>query len=216
MQILNWHFFVIKFLVFRSKRSEMEWMVKRSGPTNIMTDASDDLFIRLRGLPFGCSKEEIAQFFTGKYVNYFEFSYFGRITLRYINDFNSRVLMNYKEVKFNLLIFKLSRLFSVFLFPVCCWSLNMLNVNWWVAVVQGWKLFRTGLLYQRISKGGALGRPTYSLLTRRLLKGLLRNTRKRSGTGGKSKISNTLHIFFIITLTFSLPSNAALFFFLFF
>ncbi|XP_032791605.1 heterogeneous nuclear ribonucleoprotein H2 isoform X1 [Daphnia magna] len=52
--------------VFRSKRSEMEWMVKRSGPPNAAAPSSDDdCFVRLRGLPFGCSKEEIAQFFTG-------------------------------------------------------------------------------------------------------------------------------------------------------
>lgn len=52
-------------LVFRSKRSEMEWMVKRSGPSSLTTSTDDDAFTRLRGLPFGCSKEEIAQFFTG-------------------------------------------------------------------------------------------------------------------------------------------------------
>jgi len=51
--------------VFRSKRSEMEWMVKRSGPSSLTTSTDDDAFTRLRGLPFGCSKEEIAQFFTG-------------------------------------------------------------------------------------------------------------------------------------------------------
>lgn len=48
-------------------------MVKRSGPPNAAAPSSDDdCFVRLRGLPFGCSKEEIAQFFTGivfsKYV----------------------------------------------------------------------------------------------------------------------------------------------------
>lgn len=62
--VLN--FFFIS-TVFRSKRSEMEWMVKRSGPPNAAAPSSDDdCFVRLRGLPFGCSKEEIAQFFTGK------------------------------------------------------------------------------------------------------------------------------------------------------
>lgn len=48
------------FTVFRSKRSEMEWVVKRSGP-----NANNDAIVRLRGLPFGCSKEEIAHFFSG-------------------------------------------------------------------------------------------------------------------------------------------------------
>ncbi|XP_076458901.1 heterogeneous nuclear ribonucleoprotein F-like [Babylonia areolata] len=49
--------------VFRSKKSEMDWVVKRSGgseQTNV-----GDACVKLRGLPFGCSKEEIAQFFTG-------------------------------------------------------------------------------------------------------------------------------------------------------
>lgn len=41
----------------------MEWVIKRSG-SNLET-ALDDGCVRLRGLPFGCSKEEIAQFFTG-------------------------------------------------------------------------------------------------------------------------------------------------------
>lgn len=40
----------------------MDWVIKRSGPTY---GANDDGCVRLRGLPFGCSKEEIAQFFTG-------------------------------------------------------------------------------------------------------------------------------------------------------
>lgn len=40
----------------------MEWVIKRCGPTY---GANEDGCVRLRGLPFGCSKEEIAQFFTG-------------------------------------------------------------------------------------------------------------------------------------------------------
>ncbi|GLV43924.1 glorund [Carabus blaptoides fortunei] len=48
--------------VFKVNRAEMEWVVKRSGPQDSF---SEDGCIRLRGLPFGCSKEEIAQFFTG-------------------------------------------------------------------------------------------------------------------------------------------------------
>ncbi|KAK7113545.1 heterogeneous nuclear ribonucleoprotein H2-like [Littorina saxatilis] len=48
--------------VFRSKKSEMEWVVKRMGADHSnMSEAC----VKLRGLPFGCSKEEIAQFFTG-------------------------------------------------------------------------------------------------------------------------------------------------------
>lgn len=49
--------------VFRAKRSEMEWVVKRSGQN--MEHIMDDGCVRLRGLPFGCSKEEIANFFAG-------------------------------------------------------------------------------------------------------------------------------------------------------
>jgi len=50
-------------IVFRSKKSEMDWVVKRSGPNQVVPN--NDAVIRLRGLPFGCSKEEVAHFFTG-------------------------------------------------------------------------------------------------------------------------------------------------------
>nr|XP_022316905.1 heterogeneous nuclear ribonucleoprotein F-like isoform X1 [Crassostrea virginica] len=49
--------------VFRSKKSEMDWVIKRAGPGQMA--GSCEAVVRLRGLPFGCSKEEIAQFFTG-------------------------------------------------------------------------------------------------------------------------------------------------------
>lgn len=42
-------------------------MVKRSGLN--LENAMDDGCVRLRGLPFGCSKEEIAQFFSGKSIH---------------------------------------------------------------------------------------------------------------------------------------------------
>ncbi|XP_018328130.1 heterogeneous nuclear ribonucleoprotein H-like isoform X2 [Agrilus planipennis] len=48
--------------VFKVNRAEMEWVIKRCGP---MYGSNEDGCVRLRGLPFGCSKEEIAQFFTG-------------------------------------------------------------------------------------------------------------------------------------------------------
>lgn len=41
----------------------MDWMVKRSGTSY---NGNEDGCVRLRGLPFECSKEEIAQFFTGE------------------------------------------------------------------------------------------------------------------------------------------------------
>lgn len=48
--------------MFRSKKGEMDWVIKRAGlDSNNLSDA----VVKLRGLPFGCSKEEIAQFFTG-------------------------------------------------------------------------------------------------------------------------------------------------------
>ncbi len=49
--------------LFRSTRSEMEWILKRQygGP-----DYPQEGCVRLRGLPFGCTKEEIANFFTGR------------------------------------------------------------------------------------------------------------------------------------------------------
>ena len=55
-------FFFGSFSVFRSKKGEMDWVIKRAGmDSNNLSDA----VVKLRGLPFGCSKEEIAQFFTG-------------------------------------------------------------------------------------------------------------------------------------------------------
>uniref|UniRef100_A0A8C5VV14 RRM domain-containing protein n=1 Tax=Microcebus murinus TaxID=30608 RepID=A0A8C5VV14_MICMU len=44
--------------VFKSNNVEMDWMLKH-------TDMANDGFVWLRGLPFGCTKEEIVQFFSG-------------------------------------------------------------------------------------------------------------------------------------------------------
>lgn len=49
--------------VFKSNNVEMDWVMKHTGP-NCQETAGDGL-VRLRGLPFGCSKEEIVQFFSG-------------------------------------------------------------------------------------------------------------------------------------------------------
>ncbi|XP_003745268.1 heterogeneous nuclear ribonucleoprotein F [Galendromus occidentalis] len=46
--------------VFRAKRAEMEWCMKKSSSNTL-----DEGIVRLRGIPFGCSKEEIANFFSG-------------------------------------------------------------------------------------------------------------------------------------------------------
>lgn len=49
--------------VFRAKRSEMEWVTKRAGIGGRGQD--NDGCVRLRGLPYQCNKEEIANFFSG-------------------------------------------------------------------------------------------------------------------------------------------------------
>lgn len=49
--------------VFKSNSVEMDWVLKHTGPN--CPDTAGDGLVRLRGLPFGCSKEEIVQFFAG-------------------------------------------------------------------------------------------------------------------------------------------------------
>ena len=49
--------------VFKAKKSEMEWVIERSGPNQ--TQSCVDSVVRLRGLPFDCTKEEITRFFAG-------------------------------------------------------------------------------------------------------------------------------------------------------
>uniref|UniRef100_A0A8C5NUJ8 RRM domain-containing protein n=1 Tax=Jaculus jaculus TaxID=51337 RepID=A0A8C5NUJ8_JACJA len=49
--------------VFKSHRTEMDWVLKHRGPHS--ADSANDGFVRLWGLPFGCTKEEIVQFFSG-------------------------------------------------------------------------------------------------------------------------------------------------------
>lgn len=51
--------------VFPSKKSEMDWMIKRSGVTQFNCDPNFDGFVRLRGLPFNAKREDIEQFFEG-------------------------------------------------------------------------------------------------------------------------------------------------------
>ena len=50
-------------LVFKSNNVEMDWVMKHTGPN--CPETTGDGLVRLRGLPFGCSKEEIVQFFSG-------------------------------------------------------------------------------------------------------------------------------------------------------
>ncbi|XP_044521902.1 heterogeneous nuclear ribonucleoprotein H-like [Gracilinanus agilis] len=49
--------------VFKSNYIEMDWVLKHTAPNSLNT--ARDGFVRLRGLPFGCNKEEIVQFFSG-------------------------------------------------------------------------------------------------------------------------------------------------------
>ena len=55
--------------VFESKAGEKEWVSKRMGQPQ---DKGDESVVRLRGLPYEISKEEIVQFFTGK-IKFFIF-----------------------------------------------------------------------------------------------------------------------------------------------
>ncbi|KAL2734393.1 heterogeneous nuclear ribonucleoprotein H [Vespula squamosa] len=90
--------------VFKAKRGEMEWVIKRSGLN--LENAMDDGCVRLRGLPFGCSKEEIAQFFSGLEILPNGISlptdYTGRSTgeayVQFVNkDVAERALQKHKE-----------------------------------------------------------------------------------------------------------------------
>ena len=49
--------------VFKSNNVDMDWVLKHAGPNT--PDTASDGFVRLSGLPFGCSKEEMIQFFAG-------------------------------------------------------------------------------------------------------------------------------------------------------
>lgn len=54
--------------VFKSNNVEMDWVMKHTGPNCPETEG--DGLVRLRGLPFGCSKEEIVQFFSGTFKTF--------------------------------------------------------------------------------------------------------------------------------------------------
>ncbi|KAJ1068293.1 hypothetical protein K5549_021618, partial [Capra hircus] len=47
--------------VFKSNNVDMDWVLKHAGPNT--PDTASDGFVRLSGLPFRCSKEEMIQFF---------------------------------------------------------------------------------------------------------------------------------------------------------
>lgn len=54
----------------------MDWVLKHTGPNS--PDTANDGFVRLRGLPFGCSKEEIVQFFSGMWGINESYSYIAK------------------------------------------------------------------------------------------------------------------------------------------
>lgn len=61
------------FPVFSTDRQDMEWalnaMRQNENGFGGIPNLSDDMgIVKLRGLPFGCSKEEIIQFFNGMYI----------------------------------------------------------------------------------------------------------------------------------------------------
>ncbi|XKL66577.1 hypothetical protein PGB90_009997 [Kerria lacca] len=49
--------------IFKTSRSDMDWYVARSGSN--VENVMDECCIRLRGLPYGCTKNDITQFFSG-------------------------------------------------------------------------------------------------------------------------------------------------------
>jgi hypothetical protein len=56
---------MLLYSVFKAKRAEMTWAIKHSGPRDEANEV--EAVVRLRGLPYGCSKEEIANFFSGSF-----------------------------------------------------------------------------------------------------------------------------------------------------
>ena len=64
--------------VFKVKKAEMDWILKRTRPNQSNSNGSSyrgggqygggcETYIRLRGIPYECTKDDIAQFFSGKH-----------------------------------------------------------------------------------------------------------------------------------------------------
>lgn len=54
--------------VFPCKKEEMEWILSRNAGSGPVPTDHSSAFIRLRGLPFGCTKDDIRLFFKGAHV----------------------------------------------------------------------------------------------------------------------------------------------------
>ena len=52
--------------MFQSKRSEMEYVIQKDGSDG-QNIGNTDAVVRLRGLPFACSHEDIVNFFKGRF-----------------------------------------------------------------------------------------------------------------------------------------------------
>jgi len=49
-----------------AKHTEMEWVVNKMADDNGGRPQNMDNIVRLRGLPYGCTKQDIDAFFSGK------------------------------------------------------------------------------------------------------------------------------------------------------
>jgi len=53
--------------VFKSKRAEMDYMLQKEGSGG-QGIGNTDAVVRLRGLPFACSHDDIVNFFKGRFA----------------------------------------------------------------------------------------------------------------------------------------------------
>lgn len=70
------NFYFLLFLVFAATKAEMDYVTSHTGAKQkkISAGGRKDLIVRLRGLPYGCSEDDIEKFFSGKFRNSWRFS----------------------------------------------------------------------------------------------------------------------------------------------